>query len=142
MAVSASELSERAYALGFAAVGIARPQSSQQTRREFLGFLAAGHHGDMDWMARNPETRASVELLWPEARTVIVVGASYAPDFDPLAAVSDGGDRALIAAYARGGDYHQSLKKRLKQLASWLAERGGRVKVFVDTAPLLEKDSG
>ena len=140
MAVSASELHERAYALGFAAVGIARPQGSQQTRREFLGFLAAGHHGDMDWMARDPEKRASVELLWPEARTVIVVGASYAPDFDPLAAVSDGGDRALIAAYARGDDYHQSLKKRLKQLASWLAERGGRVKVFADTAPLLEKD--
>ena len=140
MTALASELREHAHALGFVAFGIARPRGSEQTRREFLGFLAAGHHGDMDWMARDPETRASVELLWPEARAVIVVGASYAPDFDPLAAVADGGNRAVIATYARGGDYHKSLKKRLKQLASWLAERGGRVKVFVDTAPLLEKD--
>ena len=140
MTLLASEVREQARVLGFVAFGIARPRGSEQTRREFLGFLAAGHHGDMDWMARDPEKRASVELLWPEARTVIVVGASYAPDFDPLAAVREGGDRAVIATYARGDDYHKSLKKRLKRLASWLAGRGGRVKVFVDTAPLLEKD--
>ncbi len=140
MTVLVSELREHAHALGFVAFGIARPQASERTKREFLGFLAAGCHGDMEWMARDPEKRASVERLWPEARSVIVVGASYAPDFDPLAAVQEGGDGAVIASYARGGDYHKSLKKRLKQLASWLAERGSRVKVFVDTAPLLEKD--
>ncbi len=93
----------------------------------------------MDWLAREPERRATPQGLWPEARTAIAVAMSYAPAHDPLA-VLERRDRAAISVYAQNRDYHDLMKGRLKQLAGWLAARSGAaVKVFVDTAPLLEK---
>ena len=130
---------ERALALGFDAVGFARAEVAPAARAEFLEFLAAGCHGDMDWLAAKAERRADPQTLWPEARTVIVLGQNYGPADDPLALL-DRPDRAAISVYARNADYHDLMKKRLKALARWLHEdlKAG-VKVFVDTGPVMEK---
>jgi epoxyqueuosine reductase len=102
-------------------------------------FLAAGRHGEMSWMATTAQRRAHPRGMWPGARSAIVLGVNYAPDDDPLAALADT-TRGAISVYARGDDYHDLIKGRLKQLASWLGARfGGELKVFVDTAPLMEK---
>ena len=102
-------------------------------------FLAAGRHGEMDWMAATAARRAHPHAMWPDARSAIVLGVNYGPDEDPLAALAQPTVGA-ISVYARGDDYHDLIKSRLKALARWLQARfGGELKVFVDTAPLLEK---
>jgi epoxyqueuosine reductase len=102
-------------------------------------FLDAGRHGEMAWMADTAERRAHPRAMWPQARSAIVLGLNYAPDEDPLAALADPA-RGAVSVYARGDDYHDLIKGRLKQLGGWLQARfGGELKVFVDTAPLLEK---
>ncbi len=129
----------RALELGFDAVGFARAEVAAQAREEFLAFLAEGCHGDMDWLARNAERRADPRVLWPEARTVIVLGQNYGPAEDPLALLGRR-DRGAVSVYARNADYHDLIKKRLKALARWMHEDlGAGVKVFVDTAPVMEK---
>ncbi len=101
--------------------------------------LAQGHHGTMDWLARTFARRRTPRAMWPAARTAVLLGVNYGPTDDPLAVLARR-DRAGISVYARGDDYHDVVKGRLKQLAQWLAARaGGDVKVFVDTAPLMEK---
>jgi epoxyqueuosine reductase len=100
-------------------------------------YLARGYHGDMGWLSG--ERRADPRLMWMEARSAIVLGLNYGPADDPLAGLA-AKERANISVYARGRDYHDVMKPRLKVLARWFAERtGGEVKVFVDTAPLMEK---
>ena len=102
-------------------------------------FVEAGLHGDMHWMAETQARRGSPKALWPEVRSVIMLGMSYAPASDPLA-VLDQPDRAAISCYAQGKDYHDVVKSALKRVARWLvAETGAEVKVFVDTAPVMEK---
>ena len=102
-------------------------------------FLADGAHGDMVWMESTAERRASPVALWPDVRSVIMLGLNYGPDEDPLAILKRK-DRAAISAYAKGDDYHELIKSRLKELARWLtANSGGEVKVFVDTAAVMEK---
>lgn len=129
---------DKARELGLDAVGVARLDGCGQTER-LQRFLANGYHGDMDWMAETAERRADPNALWPEARTAIMVGHSYAPKSDPLAAL-DAKSCGTISVYAQGRDYHDVLKKRIKVLASALADvSGSDVKVFVDTAPLMEK---
>lgn len=111
------------------------PEALARLRR----WLADGCHGEMLWMAETPERRALPQRLWPEVSSVILLGASYAGATDPLAALS-ARNRGSIALYARRRDYHDVLKGRLKELAGFLAAKGGGdVKVFVDTAPVLEK---
>ncbi|MGF1630751.1 MAG: tRNA epoxyqueuosine(34) reductase QueG [Kiloniellaceae bacterium] len=128
-----------ALALGFDAVGFARAEVAAEARREFLSFLAEGCHGDMDWLARNAERRADPQTLWPGARSVVVLGQNYGPAEDPLALL-DKRDRASISVYARNADYHDLMKRRLKALARWMHENlAAGVKVFVDTAPVMEK---
>ena len=101
--------------------------------------MALGRHGTMDWLARTPERRAAPERLWPAARSVIVCAMRYGPEADPLPEL-DKRSRGYLSVYARNRDYHEVLKGRLKQLGQWLHHRSGAdVKVFVDTAPLLEK---
>ena len=128
-----------ALALGFDAVRFAGAESPQKARDGFAEFLAQGFDGDMGWLRANAERRADPKTLWPDARSVIMVGVNYGPDHDPresLAAVQNG----VISVYARNRDYHDVLKKRLKRLATWLAESAATdVKIFVDTAPVLEK---
>jgi len=131
----------RAYAeaLGFDAFGVARLHGGGAQAERLAAFLAAGRHGDMDWMETTAERRGDPLVLWPEAKSVVMVGMSYAPSTDPLEALTETG-RGAISVYARGKDYHEILKPKLKQLAGEVvAATGGDVKVFVDTAPLMEK---
>jgi epoxyqueuosine reductase len=131
-------IAAEARALGLDAVGIARIEPANSGRR-LREFLDAGRHGDMDWMAATADRRADPRVLWPDARSAIVVGHSYAPKHDPLAALADH-KRGVISVYAQGHDYHNVLKSKIKSLASSFAKKSGAgVKVFVDTAPLMEK---
>ena len=130
---------ERALALGFDAVGFARDAAAEGAREHLREYLELGYHGDMGWLAETAARRASPTALWPAARSVVVLGANYAPAGDPLAGLAHP-DRGNFSVYARGRDYHDTVKKRLKSLARWIAESwGAELKVFVDTAPVLEK---
>ncbi|MSO76853.1 MAG: tRNA epoxyqueuosine(34) reductase QueG [Alphaproteobacteria bacterium] len=135
-----AELRDRALALGFDAVGFAAARAAPEAKAGLAEFLARGHQGDMGWLARNAERRGDPAALWPAARTVVVVAANYGPGDDPLAALA-WPDRGTISCYAQGGrDYHDVLMGRLKQLAGWTqATWGGEVKLFTDTAPVMEK---
>lgn len=132
-------LRETAFSLGFDAVGIARLSDGGAAAERLRAFLAAGRHGDMDWMETHAERRGNPLALWPEARTGVMVAMSYAPDRDPMLAL-DERERGAISVYAQGKDYHDILKPKLKQLARDVVTATGHdVKVFVDTAPLMEK---
>ena len=132
-------LVERARRLGFDAVGVAPATVPDDRQRQYLLALAQGHHGTMGWLAATATRRKTPRALWPEARTLIALGLSYAPPGDPMATLEDP-TVGTISVYAQGDDYHEVIKGRLKDLAGWLARRtGAEVKVFVDTAPLLEK---
>jgi len=133
------ELRARAKALGFDAFGIARADARPDLPAKLGATLAAGWHGDMEWMAETAERRGNPQALWPEARSVIMLGVNYGPDANPLANLARP-DRGSISVYARNRDYHELIKGRLKELAGLLARRAAaEVKVFVDTAPLMEK---
>ena len=134
-----TEIEEKAHALGFDAVGFLDATTETVRSHTLRNFLEKGHHGDMAWLARDPERRANPTALWPDARGVIVLGMNYAPEAAPLANLAHG-DIGNISVYARGADYHKFIKKRLKQLAGWIATNFDcEVKVFVDTAPVMEK---
>ena len=129
----------KALELGFAEARFTTTAQVPGAAAGLAGYLAAGCHADMAWMAETAERRASPQALWPEARSVIVLGENYGPGGDCLAVLSHP-DRGHVSVYARGSDYHDILKKRLKALARWLVEsHGGEVKVFTDTAPVMEK---
>jgi epoxyqueuosine reductase len=130
---------DRALALGFDAIGFCRAELGPDARQRLTDFLAAGQHGEMDWLEARSEQRSHPQSLWPEARSVIALGLSYAPEDDPLATLGQR-DRGTISVYARGRDYHSILKGMLKTLAQFIVSRfGPQVKVFVDTAPVMEK---
>ena len=132
-------LREEAARLGFVACGIARADAAPETAARLNQWLADGCHGDMLWMAERAGQRGSPKGLWPEVQSVIMLGMSYAPASDPLA-LADHPEAGRISVYAQGSDYHDIVKKALKHLARWLVERaGGELKVFVDTAPVMEK---
>jgi len=124
---------------GFAKVGVCAPDAVPQAAGRLEAWLAAGHHGQMGWMADRADWRGSPAALWPEARSVVMLAESYAPRADPLAVLGER-DRGAVSVYAQGKDYHDLVKRRLKRLGRWLiAEAGGGIKVFVDTAPVMEK---
>jgi len=132
-------LKAQALALGFADCRIAPADAAPMAGKRLREWLDAGHHGDMLWMEERAEQRRSPQGLWPDVRSVIMLGMSYAPGRDPLA-LADVGDRARFSVYAQGKDYHDVVKKALKALARWLVEQQpGALKVFVDTAPVMEK---
>ena len=132
-------LKERAAAEGFAACGIVPGVLAPVAGARLHDWLAEGRHGDMLWMESRATERASPDALWPEVKSVIMLGMSYAPVDDPMA-LAEYPDRARISVYARGRDYHDVVKGALKRLAGWLAhEADVGVKVFVDTAPVMEK---
>jgi epoxyqueuosine reductase len=129
----------QAAARGFAVAGVTRPDAVPEAKARLERFLADGAHGDMGWMATTAARRASPNALWPDVRSVIMLGMNYGPDEDPLAILARN-ERAAISTYAKGDDYHEMIKSRLKQVARWLTENaGGDVKVFVDTAAVMEK---
>lgn len=120
-------------------VGITRPDAVPLAGERLQQFLAEGAHGDMAWMEATAERRASPQALWPEVRSVIMLGLNYGPDHDPLE-ILKARERGAISVYAKGCDYHEVIKPRLKDIARWLvAQAGGDVKVFVDTAAVMEK---
>ena len=128
----------QALTMGFDAVGFAEARLAETARTDLAEYIGRGYHGDMGWLAHTAERRGDPRALWSEARSVVVLGLNYGDD-DPLAAEPDG-ENGVISVYARGRDYHETLKKRLKALARWVAERWpGELKVFVDTAPVMEK---
>ena len=132
-------LAREAGALGFDCVGITEPGTIESAGQHFLEFIASGGHGDMDWLANQPERRVDPRGLWADVRSVIMLGVNYGPDQDPLA-ILDQRTCAAISVYAQGDDYHDLIKKRLKALARWLvATAPSEVKVFVDTAAVMEK---
>jgi epoxyqueuosine reductase len=132
-------LAREARTLGFDCIAVTGPDAIADAAKYFREFLEAGAHGDMDWLAANPERRMDPRELWPGVRSVIMLGVNYGPDENPLAMLEK---RSLgaISVYARGDDYHDVIKKRLKALARWFATTSGEeLKVFVDTAAVMEK---
>ena len=132
-------LKAQAAALGFAACAIARADAAPESAARLAQWLSEGRHGDMIWMEERAAQRGSPHGLWPQVQSVIMLGMSYAPGHDPLA-LAEAADIGRISVYAQGQDYHDVVKKALKALARWLVdEAGGELKVFVDTAPVMEK---
>jgi epoxyqueuosine reductase len=133
-------LAEQAKAQGFGVFGVTRPDSITEARKHLENFLADGAHGDMEWMETTAERRGDPRALWSEVRSVVMLGLNYGPDeADPLAILKRR-DHGAISVYARSDDYHEIIKPRLKAIARWLVQNGGGdVKVFVDTAAVMEK---
>ncbi len=127
---------------GFVSCRVCRPWDVPEVPERLQAFLDAGYHGQMGWMAERTHWRGDPAALWPEARSVIMLAESYTPEHDPTEILTHP-DKGAISVYAQNKDYHDLVKKRLKRLARWLiAEAGGEVKVFVDTAPVPEKALG
>ncbi|HEY5070677.1 MAG TPA: tRNA epoxyqueuosine(34) reductase QueG [Caulobacteraceae bacterium] len=144
MTISTSEdpkafIRREAAALGFDACGVAGVNTPWPASERLERFIAAGRHGTMGWMETTKKRRSHPRALWPKARSAVVLGLNYGPKTDPLDALGSP-SRAAISVYARGRDYHQLIKGRLKTLAGGIVRTlGGEAKVFVDTAPLMEK---
>lgn len=129
----------KAREIGFDAVGFARAVLPDAVRADLAGYLADDRHGDMDWLAEHADRRGDPQTLWPEAVSVIALGTNYGPGADPLPLLQEP-SRGYISVYARHKDYHDLIKKRLKELGRWMHGRfGAPLKVFVDTAPVMEK---
>jgi epoxyqueuosine reductase len=126
--------------LGFDAVGFARAELPDAVRARLARFLAEGHHGSMAWMEARADQRGDPRALWPGAVSIVALGVNYAPGDDPLASLT-AREHATISCYARNRDYHDVVKKRLKALGQWMVRhfKGSELKVFVDTAPVMEK---
>ena len=128
---------------GFAKMRVCRPDAIPQAADRLADFVKEGRHGQMGWMAERMHWRGNPAALWPEARSVIMLAEPYTPDIDPLAAL-ERRDCATVSVYAQNRDYHDLVKKRLKRVGRWLLDQapGEEIKVFVDTAPVMEKPLG
>ncbi|MEN5297048.1 tRNA epoxyqueuosine(34) reductase QueG [Brucella sp. TWI559] len=132
-------LIEEAKAVGFDAVAFTSPDAIPQAPQRLRQYIADGHHADMLWMEETEDRRANPSVLWPEVRSIMMLAMNYGPDSNPLS-ILDHKDRAAISVYAQNRDYHDIIKGKLKHIASRFAARAGQdVKVFVDTAPVMEK---
>jgi epoxyqueuosine reductase len=132
-------ITAKALESGFDVVQFTTPDAIPQAATRLKEFVAAGRHGDMKWMETTLTRRSSPQNLWPDVRSIIVLGMNYGPESDPLDCLK-AKENGVISVYARGGDYHDLVKKRLKNIARWIhSHHGAEVKVFVDTAPVMEK---
>lgn len=132
-------LIEEAKAVGFDAVAFTTPDTIPQAPQRLRQYIADGHHADMLWMEETEDRRANPSVLWPEVRSIMILAMNYGPDSNPLS-ILEHKDRAAISVYAQNRDYHDIIKGKLKHVASRFAARAGQdVKVFVDTAPVMEK---
>ena len=130
---------DKALEVGFDVVGFADATTDRHLEKCLTGYLDEGRHGNLDWMAKNTDRRTSPRGLWPQVNSVIVLGLNYGPAESPAQALKRA-DRGNISVYAQGKDYHDLVKKRLKQIGRWLVEAYPcEIKVFVDTAPVMEK---
>lgn len=135
-------LREYALAEGFSGFGVCSPDAIPEAAARLQAYVEGGYHGDMTWMAERQNWRGDPSELWPEARSVIMLTENYGPSENPLPLL-DMKDRGYISVYARNRDYHDLVKKRLKRVGRWLLEQaGGNIKVFVDTAPVMENRWG
>lgn len=142
MEALAEKLKQQAFLEGFDACAICAPTDIPEVPARLTEFLEHARHGQMKWLEERAHWRGNPAALWPEARSVIMLAVSYAPDVDPLENLK-AKDSGTVSVYAQNRDYHDLIKKALKRLARWLiAESGGEVKVFVDTAPVAEKPLG
>ncbi|HEY4113842.1 MAG TPA: tRNA epoxyqueuosine(34) reductase QueG [Rhizomicrobium sp.] len=133
------ELRAEGLRLGFDVVRFAAAEASKNAASDLQSFLNSGHHGTMEWMARNAGARSDPKTLWRGAKSIIVLGMNYGPKHDPRERLA-ARDRAAISCYAQNDDYHDVIKAKLKAFARLIADRhGAEVKVFVDTAPVMEK---
>jgi epoxyqueuosine reductase len=133
------KLEAQALAMGFSKMRICAPDAVPEAAGRLREFLEAGRHGQMGWMAEREAWRGDPGALWPEARSVIMLAEVYTPEGDPMAGLAER-DRGVVSVYAQGKDYHDLVKRRLKRLGRWLLDaQGGEIKVFVDTAPVMEK---
>ena len=133
---------DKALEEGFGKVGICRPDAVPDIAERLEQFVSDGRHGDMAWMGERMHWRGNPAALWPEARSVIMLAEPYTPAHDPMAVIGQP-DRAAISVYAQNRDYHDIVKKRLKRVGRWMIDSfGGEIKVFVDTAPVMEKPLG
>ena len=138
-AATREAIREKALALGFDGAHFTAASLPDEIGEKLETFIAERRHGDMDWLETRAEQRGDPRALWPEAKSAIVLTTNYGPDLDPIAALKER-SAGVISVYARNRDYHDVIKKRLKQLGRWMAETyGGELKVFVDTAPVMEK---
>ncbi len=121
-------------------MGVCKPDALPELGARLADFVAAGHHGQMNWMAERMHWRGAPDILWPEANSIVMLAEPYTPEVDPLAAL-DARDCGTISVYAQNRDYHDVVKKRLKRVGRWLLDQcpGEQIKVFVDTAPVMEK---
>ena len=134
-----NQLKDKAFAEGFEAIGICGPEDVPLAAKRLDEFLKEGRHGKMDWMERRAEWRRDPQKLWPEAKSVIMFADSYAPTKNPLTGLKFR-DKGCISVYAQNKDYHEIIKKKLKRIGRWLiAKTNSEIKVFVDTAPVMEK---
>lgn len=134
-----SALKQVAHEIGFDVVRVTRPDAIGNAGDRLMTFLSEGRHGDMAWMETTADRRRDPLALWPEVRSIVMLGLNYGPDTDPLD-ILDTPTRAAISVYAKGRDYHDVMKKKLKELAGTIERTTGEpVKIFVDTAPLMEK---
>ncbi len=133
-----AELRTRAKSLGFDAFGVTRPDSRPDLKGKLDAALSAGWQDGMAWMSETPERRSSPLAVWDGVRSVIILGMNYGPESDPMESLALR-DRATISVYARNRDYHEIIKGRLKEIASLIRRTGAKAKVFVDTAPVMEK---
>jgi len=134
-----NEIKFRADQLGFSDARITLPDSIPKAKKRLNDFLLNGYHGQMDWLERRKLWRSDPKSLWPEVQSIIMLGESYTPEHDAMQGLKRT-DRGNISVYAHGNDYHILLKKRLKKYGSWLVKTtGAEIKVFVDTAPVMEK---
>ena len=139
MPISIFELRQEARAVGFDTVGVTKADANPEAGGRLEQFLSMGRHGDMDWLVEKSDRRRHPHALWPEARSIIMLGLNYGPHENPILRMEQFGE-GNISVYAARKDYHVVVKKRLKALARWLqSNAGGELKVFVDTAPVMEK---
>ncbi len=132
----------QALAEGFTAVRVTTPNAVPQVAQRLATYVAKGRHGQMGWMADRMGWRGNPAALWPEARSIIMLAEAYTPEHDPLDDLART-DRGAVSVYAQGKDYHDIVKSRLKRVGRWLIDKaGGEIKVFVDTAPVMEKPLG
>ena len=135
----AAAIKAAAKAIGFDVVRFTSADTKTQAAEGLTDFVAQGRHGDMTWMKETADRRSHPQRLWPDAKSIIVLGLNYGPDHDPMESLAHT-DRGVISVYARNRDYHDVIKKRLKRLGRWMAAQWScELKVFVDTAPVMEK---
>src|SRR5262245_57978464 len=139
MIINKDKILHKARALGFDVVGVTAPTLPERAVSRMHEFVEKGEHGDMQWMEDKMHLRADPKAIWPQVKSIVMLGHNYGPDYNPLDKLADK-DRGLISAYALNRDYHDIMKKRMKELARWMCEEFScDARVFVDTAPIMEK---